>query len=162
MEVLVLADLYNTLWEYERAIGVIRGGIRWLQGRREQGYWERCRDDREFDLLEGEGGVWRAQGPGDMPPGRYPLDINARHRLAVSRIKMGDIEEAKVGTACVDVISRRCDSLFLVFSSMRTSSFRRMSSIMRHSSQRSRMPTLNARCMLMHARYTSSSVLMLL
>ena len=100
MEVLVLADLYNTLGEYEKAVGVIRGGVRWLQGRREQWYWEKCADDREFDLEEGERGPSRSAGGAgdgeDMPPGRFPLDINARHRLAVARIKMGDVEEAKV------------------------------------------------------------------
>jgi general transcription factor 3C polypeptide 3 (transcription factor C subunit 4) len=106
MEVLVLADLYNTLGEYEIAVGVIRGGVRWLQGRREQGYWDKCTDDREFDLPEGEGGVRRPGGTGvddDVPPGMFPLDINARHRLAVARIKMGDVEEAKVGHLAADV-----------------------------------------------------------
>jgi general transcription factor 3C polypeptide 3 (transcription factor C subunit 4) len=100
MEVLVLADLYNTLGEHDKAVGVIRGGVRWLQGRREQRYWEKCGDDREFDLLEEEGGPRRGGGGAgdddDVPPGRFPLDINARHRLAVARIKMGDAEEAKV------------------------------------------------------------------
>jgi hypothetical protein len=31
-----------------------------------------------------------------LEPGRYPLDVNARHRLAVARIKLGEIEEGKV------------------------------------------------------------------
>jgi general transcription factor 3C polypeptide 3 (transcription factor C subunit 4) len=99
MEVLVLADLYNILGEYERAESVIRGGLRWLQGRREQRYWDQCADDREFDLPEEEGGPRRGGDGGDddeVPPGRFPLDINARHRLAVARIRMGDVEEAKV------------------------------------------------------------------
>jgi general transcription factor 3C polypeptide 3 (transcription factor C subunit 4) len=106
MEVLVLADLYNTLGEYENAVGVIRGGVRWLQGRREQAYWDKSVDDREFDLPEGEGGVRRPVGTGangDVPSGMFPLDINARHRLAVARIKMGDVEEAKVTPLAVDV-----------------------------------------------------------
>lgn len=96
MEVLVLADLYNTLGEHENAVNVIRGGVRWLQGRREQRYWDLCGDDREYDLPEEEGGEKRGGDDDDVPQGRFPLDINARHRLAVARIKMGDVEEAKL------------------------------------------------------------------
>ena len=33
---------------------------------------------------------------GGIQAGRFELDANARHRLAVARIKMGDIEEGKV------------------------------------------------------------------
>ena len=33
---------------------------------------------------------------GTVAPGMHEIDINARHRLAVSRIKMGDIEEGQV------------------------------------------------------------------
>jgi general transcription factor 3C polypeptide 3 (transcription factor C subunit 4) len=52
MEVLVLTNLYNTLGEHDKVVSVIRGGVRWLQGRREQRCWEKYEDDREFDLLE--------------------------------------------------------------------------------------------------------------
>lgn len=95
MEILVLADLYNTLGEHERAIDVIRKGCRWLQGRGEQKYWDVCEDDREYDLREGEGRVGSGRD-GEVAPGMYPLDVNARHRLAVARIKMGDVDEGKV------------------------------------------------------------------
>lgn len=95
MEVLVLADLFNTLGEHERAINVIRKGCRWLQGRAEQVYWDACDDDREYDLPE-TGPRPGVGEDGSVEPGRFPLDINARHRLAVARIKMGEIEEGKV------------------------------------------------------------------
>ena len=36
-------------------------------------------------------------GDGEIHPGMYELDINARHRLAIARIKLGDIAEGKVG-----------------------------------------------------------------
>jgi general transcription factor 3C polypeptide 3 (transcription factor C subunit 4) len=161
MEVLVLADLYNTLGEHEGAVMVIRGGVRWLQGRKEQRYWDQCVDDREFDLLEEEGGARRGGGAGEddeVPPGRFPLDINARHRLAVARIKMGDVEEAKVGSMSVIHV----DVADLRYSSMQRSFSRKTSWITLPSLRRSRMRTLIARCMRMHARYTSSSVPMLL
>ncbi|KAF5378579.1 hypothetical protein D9615_007122 [Tricholomella constricta] len=95
MEVLVLADLFNTLGEHERAIDTIRKGCRWLQGRVDQKYWDACDDDREYDLPE----LAPRLGVGDdggVEPGRFPLDINARHRLAVARIKMGEIDEGKL------------------------------------------------------------------
>lgn len=91
MEVLVLADLYNTLGEYDNAVQTIRKGCRWLQGRAKQVFWDACEDDREFDVGEGSRG-----GDGELEPGMYQLDINARHRLAIARIKMGDIAEGKV------------------------------------------------------------------
>lgn len=97
LELLLLADLYNTLGEHESAIEAIRKGTRWLQGRAEQKYWDLCEDDREYDLPEwtartGNGG----EDATEVTSGRYPLDINARHRLAVARIKVGEIEEGKV------------------------------------------------------------------
>ncbi|KIK91737.1 hypothetical protein PAXRUDRAFT_148847 [Paxillus rubicundulus Ve08.2h10] len=95
LELLVLADLYNTLNEYQRAIDTIRKGCRWLQGRAAQKFWDVCDDDREYDLPHEEGSD-TVQRAGDVQPGYYPLDINARHRLAVARIKMGDSEEAKM------------------------------------------------------------------
>ncbi|EKM76639.1 hypothetical protein AGABI1DRAFT_122552 [Agaricus bisporus var. burnettii JB137-S8] len=96
LELLLLADLYNTLGEHENAVEVIRRGTRWLQGRADQKYWDLCADDREYDLPE-----WSARaGSGgedatEVTSGRFPLDINARHRLAVARIKMGEIDEGK-------------------------------------------------------------------
>ncbi|KAJ7648353.1 TPR-like protein [Mycena polygramma] len=105
LEVLVLADLYNTLGEHERAVDVIRRGARWLQGRKDEGYWDLCPDDREFDCegtevaravaMEREGEE-EEEGDADIDPGYFALDVNARHRLAIARIKMGELEEGKV------------------------------------------------------------------
>lgn len=95
LDLLLLADLYNALGEYVRAIGVIRRGTRWLQGRAEQSYWDLSEDDREFDLEGWPPRVISAE-TGSVQPGRFELDANARHRLAVARIKMGEIEEGKV------------------------------------------------------------------
>lgn len=94
MEILVLADLYNTLGEHEKAVEVIRKGCRWLQGRADQRYWDICEDDREYDLYMPSGE--RVGRDGDVEPGMFPLDVNARHRLAVARIKMGEVDEGKV------------------------------------------------------------------
>lgn len=99
IEILVLADLYNTLGRYEKAIKTIRAGSRWLDGRANQKYWDACNDDREFDPE----GVTRNSNEEDprtpfVRQGFYPLDINARHRLAIARLKLGDTEEGQVRT----------------------------------------------------------------
>ena len=98
MEILVLADLYNTTGRHEQAITTIRRGCRWLQGRASQKFWDAIEDDREWDLPVGQNGESaRVLGDGEIHPGMYELDINARHRLAIARIKLGDIAEGKVG-----------------------------------------------------------------
>lgn len=98
LEILVLADLYNTQGEYEKAISSIRRGCRWLQGRADQRYWDLCQDDREFDGEDIPPGMRTvvSEGVAGVEQGHYFLDINARHRLAVARIKMGDADEGKV------------------------------------------------------------------
>ncbi|KAL9710688.1 transcription factor TFIIIC subunit tfc4 [Leucoagaricus gongylophorus] len=103
-DLLLLADLYNTLGEHEKAVEIIRKGTRWLQGRAEQKYWDLCEDDREYDLPE-----WAPRsnnGEEDVIgviSGQFPLEINARHRLAVARIKSGDLKEGKAVILSQDV-----------------------------------------------------------
>ncbi|KAH7927002.1 TPR-like protein [Leucogyrophana mollusca] len=96
IEILVLADLYNTMREHERAIDTIRRGCRWLQGRASQKFWDMCEDDREYDLPNEDGDTGVPQRLGDVQPGMYPLDVNARHRLAIARIKLGEVDEGKM------------------------------------------------------------------
>lgn len=120
LNLLVLADLYNTLGEYDNAVRVIKSGIRWLQGRGDQRYWDLLEDDREYDPeglnrvasvaantihdstsslaanVHSAGPSHAAGGVVGIQPGCFPLDVNARHRLAVARIKMGEINEGVV------------------------------------------------------------------
>ncbi|EPQ55553.1 TPR-like protein [Gloeophyllum trabeum ATCC 11539] len=98
MDLFVLADLYNTstLAQYEKAVQVIKRGCRWLQGRLQQRYWDMCEDDREYDVDPVTMPHYDFVRDGEPRPGMYPLDVNARHRLAVARIKMGDLEEGKM------------------------------------------------------------------
>ncbi|KAJ6488044.1 hypothetical protein C8R45DRAFT_264401 [Mycena sanguinolenta] len=91
LEILVLADLYNTTGDHGRAIDVIRQGCRWLQGRAEQRFWDMCDDDREYDPPNFERAV-----ENDPQPGMFPLDVNSRHRLTIARIKMGETSEAQL------------------------------------------------------------------
>ncbi|KAJ7266948.1 hypothetical protein B0H12DRAFT_140673 [Mycena haematopus] len=96
LEILVLADLYNTTGDYHRAIDVIRQGCRWLQGRAEHRYWDMCDDDREYDPPN-----FQRTAESTPQSGMFPLDINSRHRLTVARIKMGETEEARLHASIV-------------------------------------------------------------
>lgn len=96
MDLLLLADLYNVLGEHQHAIQVIRRGTRWLQGRIDQKFWDNCDDDREYDPEEWSERPSIGERSIHLPPGHYELDPNARHRLAVARIRMGDAEEGRV------------------------------------------------------------------
>ena len=100
LQVLVLADLYNTTERFDQAIQAIRRGCRWLQGRASEKFWDALEDDREWDIPTGaEGKSIRVVGEGEVQPGMHPLDINARHRLAIARIKSGEINEGKVSSS---------------------------------------------------------------
>ncbi|KAG1738029.1 hypothetical protein EDB19DRAFT_1895731 [Suillus lakei] len=101
IDLLVLADLYNTMAEYDHAIQIIRKGCRWLQGRASQRFWDGCVDDREYDLPREDRGNVNIERSGDVQPGHYPLDVNARHRLAIARIKLGEVEEGKMHASIV-------------------------------------------------------------
>lgn len=101
IDLLVLADLYNTMSECDNAIQIIRKGCRWLQGRASQRFWDGCVDDREYDIPREDMGNVIIERSGDIQPGHYPLDVNARHRLAIARIKLGDVEEGKMHASIV-------------------------------------------------------------
>lgn len=92
MQIIVLADFYNSVGDPDRAVTTIRRGARWLQGRGEQRHWDNELDDREFDVE----GFSRGQPSSAVSGPFYPLDINFRHRLAVARLMLGDHEEGKV------------------------------------------------------------------
>lgn len=92
MQLIVLADFYNSVGDPERAVTTIRRGARWLQGRSDQRHWENEVDDREYDVE----GFTRSSQDATESEHSYPLDINFRHRLAVARLMLGDHEEGKV------------------------------------------------------------------
>ncbi|EDR04660.1 uncharacterized protein LACBIDRAFT_304399 [Laccaria bicolor S238N-H82] len=95
LDLLLLADFYNALGDHEKAAQTIRRRTRWLQRRAEQRYWDLCGDDREYDMDRWPGTSVIEEG-GQIQAERFELDANARHRLAVARIKMGEIEEGKL------------------------------------------------------------------
>ncbi|KAL1754824.1 hypothetical protein FB107DRAFT_291391 [Schizophyllum commune] len=86
LEILVLADLHSALGAHQRAIHVVKTGMRWLQGRGTQAYWDAVPDDREYDL---------------------PI-----MRLAVARIRMGDTEEGKLHANYTPLFAEIGDAYF--------------------------------------------------
>ncbi|EIN05645.1 TPR-like protein [Punctularia strigosozonata HHB-11173 SS5] len=111
MDILVLADLYNSsnLKRFQDAVRTIKRGCRWLQGRALQKYWDAREDDSEYDLDPRNAPESVVLVPRDktVEPGHYPLDVNARHRLGVARLKMGDLDEGKMHVSivlCEDVM----------------------------------------------------------
>ena len=88
--IVTLADFLSVLGEHEQVVRVIRDGERWIQGRRAEVHWTNEPDDREYD----------AQGfirEGGGRQGFHPLDPNLRHRLALARLNLGDLDEGQVG-----------------------------------------------------------------
>lgn len=90
--IVILADYYTAVNDYEKAIHTVRRGVRWLDGRLEQRFWDTLPDDREYDVE----GASPPRTEGGTAPGFYPISSNARHRLAMARLKLGDLEEGKV------------------------------------------------------------------
>ncbi|TCD69113.1 transcription factor TFIIIC subunit tfc4 [Steccherinum ochraceum] len=86
MEILVLADLQNTLGQYDKAIETIRKGCRWLQGRSKQVFWDDCEDDREYDTAD----VTRPS-EGELQPGMSG-DI-AEGKLHANIVLAEDVKE---------------------------------------------------------------------
>lgn len=62
----------------------------------DQKFWDVVEDDREYDIPGDEDAPKRV---GDVRSGGNEMDVNARHRLAIARIRMGDIDEGVVGLA---------------------------------------------------------------
>jgi general transcription factor 3C polypeptide 3 (transcription factor C subunit 4) len=90
LQIIALADFYNNAGEYRTAVNVVRQGARWFDGRlSESGMWDSLADDREFDVE----GVTRDGYP---PSQIHRLDVNLRQRLAVSRLRLGELIEAEV------------------------------------------------------------------
>ncbi|KAG9007114.1 transcription factor TFIIIC subunit tfc4 [Tulasnella sp. 427] len=106
MLLITLADFCNTVGEYEQAIRAIRDGARWIQGRGSQRYWSSATDDREYDVQGSE----RPAGSDDSagrPQGFFAIDPNLRHRLALARLGLGDLDEGQMHGSIVQTMDAR-------------------------------------------------------
>ncbi|KAF8319099.1 TPR-like protein [Clavulina sp. PMI_390] len=94
-QIVALVDFHNNAGDYDAAVKVARQGARWLDGRlAESDRWDPIRDDREFDVED-------LPREGYKPLAYYPIDMNLRQRLAISRLRKGDIDEANMHTTIV-------------------------------------------------------------
>lgn len=97
----LFADFLRSLRRYREAGKIIVEGVRWLQGRIQEGpSWSSFGDDREYDMER----KWR-EGWADHPQRWcedapvHPLGTGLRLRLGLARLYEGRIDEAKVLTA---------------------------------------------------------------
>jgi general transcription factor 3C polypeptide 3 (transcription factor C subunit 4) len=89
-DIVSLVDCALQLDHLEEALLVIRRGQRWLQGRMEQKSWDSFEDDREYDPP----GFSRDGNEESL--GSFPMDVNLRHRLALTRVRLGNDVEAGI------------------------------------------------------------------
>ncbi|WWC67957.1 uncharacterized protein I206_101876 [Kwoniella pini CBS 10737] len=93
--IIEMVDDFLVLDDLDQALEIARKGQRWLQGRKAQRNWDNFdKDDREYDppgtsrlnsetkeMEENEG---------------FEMNVQLRHRLALVRLRLGDIEEAMI------------------------------------------------------------------
>lgn len=95
----IFAGLLAYIEHTKDALYELKSLARWLLGRSDESFWDDWQDDdREWDV----GGARRV-GFQDFQEGRYPessygsgLPLDLRTKLAVYRLKLGDIHEAQV------------------------------------------------------------------
>jgi len=90
--ILCLVDMLLQIEKLEEGVDVVRRGMRWLQGRGEQKYWDIFDDDREYTT-------------DPKAEEAFDLDIALRHRLALLRLRLGNDSDAFVSH------SSRCEGL---------------------------------------------------
>lgn len=95
-ELNILAELLMMQGDHARALEVVKGGIRCLQGRTMETWWDQWDDEREFeDDTEAEGtGLLqeRLEGKGE----KWDVPMELRVKMGVCRLIMGQVDEAKV------------------------------------------------------------------
>lgn len=94
----LLADFLRSLKRYKEAAKIILEGVRWLQGRIQEGAsWNSFGDDREYDLERKWREGWQNHPQRwceDAPV--HQLDTGLRLRLGLARLYEGRTDEAKV------------------------------------------------------------------
>ncbi|CAJ0626021.1 10095_t:CDS:10, partial [Entrophospora sp. SA101] len=103
-EINIMAELYMLINDFGGAIEFIKCGVRWLQGREDETWWNNVSDDREYDedenanrkdnsfILAGA----RRQGVFSSGGSNAPLPLELRIKLGISRICMDELEEGKL------------------------------------------------------------------
>nr|XP_018265461.1 uncharacterized protein I303_01827 [Kwoniella dejecticola CBS 10117]OBR87619.1 hypothetical protein I303_01827 [Kwoniella dejecticola CBS 10117] len=93
--IIEIVDDFLVLDDLDQALEIARKGQRWLQGRKAQKNWDNFdKDDREYDPP----GTSRLNAETkEMEDNEgFELDVHLRHRLALIRLRLGDIDEAMI------------------------------------------------------------------
>lgn len=101
-EINIMAELYMLVNDFNCAIDFIKRGVRWLQGREDEVWWDTVVDDREYDEDENanrrENSILSARLNGVVNTGgtSAPLPLELRVKLGQCRIELEQLEEGKV------------------------------------------------------------------
>jgi general transcription factor 3C polypeptide 3 (transcription factor C subunit 4) len=103
-EINIMAELYMLAGDYNSAIDFIKQGVRWLQGRENEVWWDYMNDDREYDEEENLdrrdhtsiSAAARLRGANSTGGTNATLPIELRVKLGQCRIATDRLEEGKV------------------------------------------------------------------
>ncbi|CAG8451389.1 3084_t:CDS:10 [Diversispora eburnea] len=101
-EINIMAELYMLANDFNSAIDFIKRGVRWLQGREDEVWWDTVADDREYDEDENanrrENSILSARLNGVVNIGgtNAPLPLELRVKSGQCRIELEQLEEGKL------------------------------------------------------------------
>ncbi|CAG8688640.1 2099_t:CDS:10, partial [Acaulospora morrowiae] len=101
-EINIMAELYMLANDFNSAIYFIKRGVRWLQGRENEIWWDTVADDREYDedenLNRRDNSILSARLNGVVNTGgtNAPLSLELRVKLGQCRIELEQLEEGKL------------------------------------------------------------------
>ncbi|CAG8578363.1 6219_t:CDS:10, partial [Funneliformis mosseae] len=109
-EINIMAELYMLAGDYNSAIDFIKRGVRWLQGRENEIWWDYINDDREYDEEENLDrrdhtsilAAARLRGANSTGGTNATLPIELRVKLGQCRISTDRLEEGKLHFAYLE------------------------------------------------------------
>ncbi|CAB4401438.1 unnamed protein product [Rhizophagus irregularis] len=109
-EINIMAELYMLAGDYNNAIDFIKQGVRWLQGRENETWWDYINDDREYEEEENLDrrdhasilAAARLRGASSTGGSNATLPIELRVKLGQCRILTDRLEEGKLHFAYLE------------------------------------------------------------
>ncbi|CAG8801172.1 19668_t:CDS:2, partial [Gigaspora rosea] len=108
-EINIMAELYMLMNDFSGAIDFIKRGVRWLQGRENEPWWDTVADDREYEEDEKANRrdtsmlLARFSSVDNMGGSNAPLPLELRVKLGQCRVELEQLEEAKAIEQYVDL-----------------------------------------------------------
>ncbi|CAG8470622.1 4335_t:CDS:10, partial [Cetraspora pellucida] len=108
-EINIMAELYMLTNDFSSAIDFIKRGVRWLQGRENETWWDTVADDREYEEDEKANRrdtsmlLTRFNGMDNVGGSNVPLPLELRVKLGQCRVELEQLEEAKAIEKYVDL-----------------------------------------------------------